>query len=183
LIGGGGIALVASAIGYKSYGLLKKPDLESLDGLRDLITELAETIIPQTDTPGAKAAGAGSFIIKMVRDCTPVQSQNNFLTGLNDVESYTSDAFGRSFIQCSQNERDQTLKHFEEAGAPLPGIIGKVEKKIAGESFFILLKRYTVLGYCTSEIGATQGLAYDYIPGRYVANIPLGPRQKAWATQ
>ena len=71
----------------------------------------------------------------------------------------------------------------EEKGKPFPGIVGKVEKRLAGESFFTVLKKYTVLGYCTSEAGVTKALAYDYIPGKYVGDMPLAPGQKAWATQ
>jgi hypothetical protein len=179
----GGAALVAGVTGYKYYSLFKTPDLGSLDHYNPLIAELAETIIPETDTPGAKSAGVGPFIVKMIRECTPVQSQNNFLAGLADVESFSNSAFGKSFLDCTMDERYQAMKHMEESGKPFPGIVGKVEKRLAGESFFAVLKKYTVLGYCTSEVGATKGLAYDYIPGKYVGDMMLAQGQRAWATQ
>ncbi|MEI9917755.1 MAG: gluconate 2-dehydrogenase subunit 3 family protein [Bacteroidota bacterium] len=183
MILGGGAALVAGVTGYKYYSLYKSPDFDILDGNVGLIAELAETIIPETDTPGALSAGVGPMIVKLVRDCTPAPSQNNFLRGLIEVDSFSNSQFGQSFIACSSDQRMQVLKHMEEQGKPFPGIVGKVEKRLAGESFFALLKKYTIVGYATSEAGATKGFAYDYIPGKYVGNTPLEPGQKGWATQ
>jgi hypothetical protein len=105
------------------------------------------------------------------------------LAGLSDIESFSNSAFGKSFIECTTDQRNQAMKHMEEDGKPFPGIVGKVEKRVAGESFFTVLKKYAVLGYCTSEVGATKGLAYDYIPGKYVGDMMLAQGQRAWATQ
>ena len=49
------------------------------------------------------------------------------------------------------------------------------------ESFFKILKDYTMTGYFLSETGATQALAYLKIPGGFQGDIPLAPNQKAWA--
>ncbi len=48
-------------------------------------------------------------------------------------------------------------------------------------SFFKILKDYTMTGYFLSEIGATQALAYEKIPGGFKGDLPLQPNQKAWA--
>ena len=45
-----------------------------------------------------------------------------------------------------------------------------------------LLRELTVLGYFTSEVGATQALAYEAVPGGYRGCVDLKPGQKAWAT-
>ena len=49
------------------------------------------------------------------------------------------------------------------------------------ESFFQILKDYTLAGYFLSEIGATQALAYERVPGGFQGDLPLEPNQKAWA--
>jgi hypothetical protein len=49
------------------------------------------------------------------------------------------------------------------------------------QSFFKMLKDYTLTGYFLSETGATQALAYEKIPGGYWGDLPLAPDQKAWA--
>jgi hypothetical protein len=49
------------------------------------------------------------------------------------------------------------------------------------ESFFRILKDYTLAGYFLSEVGATQALAYEKFPGGFQGDLPLLPNQKAWA--
>jgi hypothetical protein len=49
-------------------------------------------------------------------------------------------------------------------------------------SFFKILKDYTLTGYFLSEVGATQALAYERVPGGFWGDLPLAPNQKAWAT-
>ncbi|MGY0037942.1 gluconate 2-dehydrogenase subunit 3 family protein [Pedobacter sp. NJ-S-72] len=55
--------------------------------------------------------------------------------------------------------------------------------KFLGIPFFIILKQLTVEGYCTSQTGATKGLAYDYIPRTFASCIPLTKNQRSWATK
>jgi hypothetical protein len=122
------------------------------------------------------------FIIKMIKECTDIVTQNKFLEGLHDVESFTQSEYGKSFPECSGDEREQILKNFEERARPWPGLIGKVQKKYLGGPFFVTLKRYSVIGYCTSEGGATQALRYSHVPANYIACEPYTPGEKAWAT-
>lgn len=180
LLGGGAAALLA---GWKGYKIFRSPALAKLDEHQLLIDELAELIIPETDTPGAKKAGVGRFITTMIRDCTARQAQNNFIDGVEDLAGYAQHHFGKPFLQCSAGEKQRIMQHFEDKGKPYKGIAGKVESKFLGDPFFITLKKYTVMGYCTSRQGATSALRYDYIPGSYQAIIPLQPGEKSWATK
>lgn len=179
-VGGGAVAAYS---GYRWYGVSRSPHLEFLKDQRELIAELADTIIPPTDSPGAKEAGVHDYIILMVEDCTDTKSQNKFITGLQDLIEYTHSQYNQSFGQCNHEKRVAILKHFEEKGKNFGGIAGKISDRFLGKSFFTTLKEYTAEGYCTSEIGATKGLAYLYIPGKYIGCIPLQPGQKAWATK
>ncbi|HWK04075.1 MAG TPA: gluconate 2-dehydrogenase subunit 3 family protein [Puia sp.] len=181
LLAGG---IVLSLGGGLVYDLYKTPSLKLLDTYKGLIGDLADTIIPATvDSPGAREAGAGDFIVRMVRDCTNKKSQNHFIDGLRSVPEYTEKKYKRSFGACSLEERTAVLTHFEQSGKPYKGWLGKVDHQLEGDSFFVTLKNYTVLGYCTSKPGATQALSYDYIPGKYVGVVPLAQGQRAWATK
>ncbi|RYG06229.1 MAG: gluconate 2-dehydrogenase subunit 3 family protein [Chitinophagaceae bacterium] len=175
-------AAVAGWGGYKGYHLFKTPQLDDSTLDKPLIDALAETIIPRTDTPGAIDAGVGAFIILMLKDCTQKKSLNRFIDGIADLKSYTLDVYDKSFVDCTQAEKNEIVEHFRKKGKPRSGIVGKVERKLIGDSFFQTLKNYTVLGYCTSRLGATQGLAFEYVPGKF-ENTMLQPRQRAWATQ
>ncbi|RZL50323.1 MAG: gluconate 2-dehydrogenase subunit 3 family protein [Pedobacter sp.] len=179
-----GIGLVTAIYPlYKYVSVHAAIDRSAFFDRRDLIAELAETIIPATETPGAKDAKVQDFIIKMLIDCTPITEQNIFLEGLNDVEKYCVKNYNKTFIQCSLLQRIEVLTDFEDRDSFSIEIFNRLHKKLIGESFFRILKNLTIEGYCTSELGATKGLAYDYIPGKYEACIPLQPNQKSWATK
>ncbi len=180
ILGTAGVA--GSTLGYRWWKRYRTPDLDWLEQHRILIAALAETIIPRTDSPGAKDAAVDSFIIKMIRDCTPRKEQNNFLDGLKDLEEFCRHEYGLAYVECSEAQQHQTLEHVERAAVSLQGRVGKVMLRLNGRPFFRILKDYTVEGYCTSEPGATKGLAYLYIPGSFHGCIPLQQNQKAWAT-
>lgn len=168
--------------GYKWVRLNSMPDLSKLKGYRDLISSLVDTIIPETETPGAKAVGVHDFVIKMVTDCTEIKSQNKFIDGLNELKSYTVQEFGKSFEICSLLERTKILSYFEKKDKPLPGLIGKAQIRYLGKPFFITLKEYSSIGYFTSQVGATQALRYSLVPARYIACMPYLTHEKGWAT-
>ncbi len=130
-----------------------------------LLTELADVIIPTTDTPGAKAAGAEEFIIRVMRDCYVLGDQKVFYAGLAKIDEASRAAHGQSFVDLTPEQKT--------------GIVQDSTKTNTG--FFRQMKQLTVTGYFTSEIGATQALVYLPIPGRFDGDVPLEPGQKAWA--
>jgi len=181
LLASGGAAATYS--GLKWYQLNHSPDLAYLDGKLNLLSALAETIIPKTDTPGAKEAGVGPYLLDMVKDCTDRKTQNKFIDGLKELEHYSDSQFSKTYETCSPEEQVKIMKHFQEKGKPYNGIIGKAQNKFLGKSFFTTLKEYTVMGYCSSQLGATQGLAYLAVPGPYLGCTTLTKGQKSWATK
>lgn len=179
LVGAGTV----TAGGFRLRQLSQTPDLSKLVKYRPLIVALAETIIPETDTPGAKAAGVDTFIINMITDCTPLKEQNRFIEGLENVADYAIRHYELKFEECTAAEQQAIADHFEKRDRPYKGILGKISRKLVGDGFFVIMKKHTVTGYCNSMLGATRGLAYEYVPGRYQGCIPLQPGQKCWATE
>ncbi|QNK63153.1 gluconate 2-dehydrogenase subunit 3 family protein [Pedobacter sp. PAMC26386] len=181
--------VVFVSVGFSSFSLYKWvainsiADVNQLYRKKALLSELAEVIIPRTDTPGAKDAQVEDYIIDMIKFCTEPKTQHKFLNGLADLEVYVSENYNRDFIACSKSEKVEILKYFEAKSLYRMEIINKVNNRVFGMPFFILLKQLTVEGYCTSQLGATKGLAYDYIPGMYASCIPLTKNQKSWATK
>lgn len=170
-------------------------DLFSADQ-EELITEIADTIVPDTGTPGAKAAGVGPFIAMMIKECYTEDTQDIFIKGLEEVDQLSKSKFNNSFVSLKSEERIEVLK--EIAGNTIKM---KVEDKKKDEAdkgnktaannkgaekkgktyFFQLIRELTLLGYFTSEIGATKALVYLPVPGRYEGCVDLKPGQKAWA--
>lgn len=179
LLGGG----VLWAGCERQLRFLRPPELSRLGAHEELIAALAQTIIPTTESPGAIEAGVPGFIVKMVREATDRASQHNFIEGLDETEALCRDRYGRRFVHCSPDEREAVLRHWEHDGHKASGRLARVRKRWSGSRFFDLLRDYTIIGYCTSQQGATRGLAYDFIPGAaFEGCLPLRPGQRAWAT-
>ncbi len=177
------VLLVVAGLAATWWRWAKPLNLAALAQHRGLIAELAETIIPRTDTPGAKDANVAAFILEMVQHGISRQEGHTFARGLDAVEDYCLAHFRRGFEACTLAEKTQTLAHFEGKGHwTNSALLAKVRNKLLGRAFFPLLRSLTVVGYCTSEVGAKQGLAYDYIPDKYQGCVSLANGQRAWAT-
>ena len=181
LLAGGGTVAVFS--GYKWYSLSKAPDTAWLVQQQPLIAALAETIIPATQTPGAKAAQVDKFILSMLLECTDRKTLNRFVDGLASVESYTSHHYNKTYITCTANEQQAVMTYLRERDRLQTGMIGKVRKKFLGKPFYTTLRQYTIEGFCTSLQGATQVLRYVAVPGKYIGCMPLQPGETTWATK
>ncbi|MES2732930.1 MAG: gluconate 2-dehydrogenase subunit 3 family protein [Bacteroidota bacterium] len=160
------------------------------DNHQKMIAEIAEIIVPTTDTPGAKAAKVPEFITVMLADCYSEEDQKTFYAGLDKLEEDAKKAHGHPFLECKPNQQIELLKKVENAAAvereKLKEAMAKpkdpMERATTTPLFFPLLKELTLVGYFTSEIGATKALEYLPVPTRYEGCIPLKAGQKAWAT-
>jgi hypothetical protein len=178
---GGGV--VATYSGWEWYEISKTPDLRYLDVNKELIADLSEIIIPRTNTPGAKDAKVGETIISLLKNVSDRKTQNNFIEGLKAVENYSFMAFKNPFTALSATQQKDVVTHFFEKSKNFTGNLRKVKNKILGKSFIEILKYYSSIAFCTSEPGATQALAYDYIPGKYIGCMPVSANQRSWATK
>ncbi|GGF47714.1 gluconate 2-dehydrogenase subunit 3 family protein [Echinicola rosea] len=134
------------------------------------LDEIGDTIIPTTDTPGAKAVGIGSFMVMMVKDTYWEEEQKQFVDGLNSLRKGFKEEVGKDFVEASQEERTAYLNKLNAAA-----------KNEDGPKYFNMLKDLTVLGYFTSEIGATQALNYVEVPGKWEPCIDYKKGDKAYA--
>ncbi len=130
-----------------------------------LIAEVADIIIPTTDTPGAKAAGVEKFIVRVMRDCYEKPDQDKFYEGLSKLDADSKLKFKKSFTELSTQQKNV--------------MVG--DATVYNRDFFSRIRELTITGYFISEIGATQALAYVPIPGRFDGCIPLEKDQKTWA--
>lgn len=177
------ITIAVAALAFKWWRWLRPVNLAILEERRELIAELAEAIIPRTGTPGAKDANVAAFILEMVRHGISRQEGHTFLKGLDAINDYCHTHFKQGFVASQQEEKISALAHFERLGEwTTVSFLSKVRNKLLGRPFFPLLRYLTVVGYCTSEIGCKQGMAYDYIPDHYQPCITLTNGQRAWAT-
>lgn len=136
--------------------------------------EIGETILPETSTPGAKEAKVGAFMADMVQDCYTPRDQKIFVEGLKKINDVSQKQFGKSFVDCLAEQRTQLLTALDKEAK-------EVHRKQKGSHYFTLMKQLTLLGYFTSESGATKALRYLPIPGKYEGNYSYKKGDKAWA--
>ena len=133
------------------------------DARRDTVA-LAETIIPATDTPGAREAGVGDFIEFMLQEWYPAEERDRFVTGLASLAEHCGSAFGARFDDLG------TERQIAVVNAMMEGKVATFED--GGATFFEHAKQLTVFGYYTSEIGMTVERRYLPVPGRYDGAYP-----------
>ncbi len=135
-----------------------------------LLDEVADTILPETKTPGAKAAHTGAFMAVMVTDTYDDGQQAIFRDGMRKLSdaAFMAATPAQRLAQLEQLDREQ--KAYMDSRAPG-----------APPHFFRLMKELTLFGYFTSEIGCTQAMRYRETPGRFDPCAPYTPGETTWA--
>ena len=74
------------------------------------LDEIAETILPETKTPGAKAAKTGAFMALMVTDGYGPDEQRTFRDGMRALDEQSRKANGVAFMQATPAQRAETFQ-------------------------------------------------------------------------
>lgn len=134
-----------------------------------LVAEMAEMIIPKTETPGAKDALVDRFI-DAILDCYPDSEKQDFLDKLDAFDARVREDHGCRFYNCPEDKRRQIMDQLvAESGSG------------DGPSLFDRMKEWTVTGYCRSEAGSVEHLAWNPVPGPYRGCIDFDEVGKTWA--
>ena len=132
-------------------------------GDETMLAELAETILPKTDTPGAKDLSAHLFALKMVDDCFTKTNQEKYIRGMQAFESFVLKKTGKSFMDNGASEKQ--------------AIVSELDKQKPGGDemsfFYQATKKLTVQAYTTCEYYLTKIRGYKMIPGRFQGCVPL----------
>ena len=143
----------------------------------NFLNEVGETILPTTNTPGAKAAKVGEHMKVMVTDCYEERDQVIFYDGIKKIKELSKQQYGDTFMDLKPDQRLALLTKLDDEQK----VFMKTWKAPEPKPYFRLMKELTLLGYFTSEIGCTQARRYIETPGRYEACIPYKKGDKAWA--
>ena len=171
------------------------PGKQPMEGFSDediaLLGEIAETIIPATDIPGAKAAEVGPFMAMMVTDCYSGPQHAVFKKGLGQINEASKARFGTSFVAATPAQRTElanaldaeqkaqhAAKNGDGAGKKTEDAAKKPED--SEEHYFRMMKELAILGYFSSKIGATQAVRYIEVPTYYKGDVPYTKGERAW---
>ncbi|MFH6984735.1 gluconate 2-dehydrogenase subunit 3 family protein [Marinoscillum luteum] len=174
----GGVLSVPTVAGILN-GCTPKPELTwtptffSEDQAR-LVMQIAEGILPETDTPGAKSLGVPGFIEEMVSVVYDQGAREAFIKGLEQFEADCNSQMGDSFIALAPEKQTEFLQKQNS----------ELKNWENGRPFFWTIKELTIVGYYTTEYGATEALQYQAIPVEYHGCSPLSEtgNGKVWAT-
>jgi hypothetical protein len=156
-----------------------------------LLDEIAETILPETSTPGAKAAKTGAFMALMVTEAYTDRQQQLFRAGLGQVDEACRKAHGVPFMQATPAQRLLVIEALDREqksvmDARIPARTNRAPAAAAAPDepahFFRMMKELALLGYFTSEIGYTKAMRYRESPGRFDPCAPHVPGDKSWAS-
>ena len=182
-IGRVGLILGGTIIGAEFFISGCKPSAKKVNELFDtnnvaLFDEIGETILPATSTPGAKAAAVGNFMAMMVQDCYKPADQKVFVKGIADLDEASKKKFRKTFMEADAKQRTELLSELDAEQKNYT----KNKKPEDPNHYFRMMKELTLLGFFTSEVGATKALRYIAVPGHYDGNVPYKKGDKAWAT-
>jgi gluconate 2-dehydrogenase gamma chain len=156
----------AVALGRKLHARVKDVPFRTLDAAQQaLVTDLAELIIPETDTPGASSVKVTEFIDLLLTEWAPADDKAAFLAGLADIDARAAAQGGGRFVASKPEQKTALLTALDAA---------RNDKSGAGFAFG-RLKALTVYGYFTSQVVDEQVLKTQLYFARYRGDVPFTP--------
>lgn len=137
-----------------------------------LLTAVVDTIIPQTDTGGAVAAGVPATLQSLIKDWGDAKFQSYWINGMSALGAALDAKAGQSFANMSPKQRESLLGKYD----------AEVFDNEISDEFYKDMKRTAATAYYMSEIGASEELAYEAVPGEWIGCVPLADFPKTWAT-
>jgi hypothetical protein len=128
----------------------------------ELVIALTELIIPETDTPGAKAALVNRFIDHVLEGVS-APDRTRFIGGLDWIDARSRNLHRRDFVDASAADQTALLSQLADEK-------NKTSADRTGVEFFRAIKSMTIDGYYTSEIGLVRELGDS--PQMFLAEFP-----------
>jgi hypothetical protein len=169
LVIAGGVMVLPSCMHKEDKPSISLKNIQLSASDEKLLAEIADTIIPATDTPGAKDVYTHLYTLKMVDDCSETEQQDQFVKGLKAVNQLAKDRFGKGYTDCNADQRASIVNDLDNR---------KVDDKNI-QSFYTITKKHTVKGYMTSQYVMTKQIVYKLVPGPFHGSYPI--TQKATA--
>lgn len=181
MIGGTAAATLLSGTAI-SVAMAYTPDIKSTlnDGnifnqlQLQLLKQICALVIPKTETLGAAEVDTHGFIDNQLFHCHNKSEQEKNVQLINLIESVSNKQFSKSFITLHFDKQFQLLTALD---------LGEKPFNQDQRSDFKSLKQLICFGYYTSEVGASQELRYDAVPGGYQGSIPYKNNEASWGSQ
>lgn len=148
LVVGAGLAFMPSCVYKEGKVSIQLQSIQINPDQESFLKQLADAIIPPTDTPGAAELGSHLFALKMVDDCFEKQEQDKFMAGLKKLQGKEPDP--AALMSAAEQEKDEEAIAFMKA-----------------------YRRLVIQGYTQSEYVMTNLLPYQLVPGKFYGCVPV----------
>jgi hypothetical protein len=164
------------------------------------LDEVGETILPKTNTPGAKEAKVGAFMAIMVNDCYIADEQTAFHEGIKKLNDACKEMHNESFMKATPEQRkslliklDEEAKKYAKERSDFDKEQMKKEKEEQEKGnkdfkrekraphYFTMMKQLTISGFFSSKEGRNGALRYTPVPGKYDGALDYKKGDKAFA--
>ena len=145
-----------------------KPKFLTAPSHMDIVTEIAEIMIPKTDTSGAKDAGVPAFIDLVLADVYSKDAQDRFTTGLAEFAATVTSA-AKPFLEQEPAQRVAIVQQ---------SLVSALEGEHNPKPFILMARELTLLGFFTSRVGITENMEYVAVPTAYHGCVPLSQMKK-----
>ena len=185
----GGTVLLPSCLHDKAGVSIHLKKLSINADQERLVADICETIIPRTNTPGAKDLNLPAFVLKMLDDCYKKKDQQAFMEGLDQFNKLVDKKYNKSFGDLDSKQREAVLTALETGNKPVndpqKGIkpVSESQKSLDTPKkkqdipplnfFYNAIKQQTIFGYTNSQYFMTKQVIYELVPGRYNAHFPV----------
>jgi hypothetical protein len=163
---------VPMAMQYKNRSGLPDRPLFSEQEMTTL-ADIGATILPRTDTPSATELDCHGFVQHQLVHCHKPAQQQQSIDIINKIDEHSEKHFAKPFSLLSPLQQQQLLIDLEQ----------QTNFSVQDSQGFAFLKALIVFGYFTSEVGATQALNYQAVPGDFVGSIPIDENTKGAGSQ
>ncbi len=148
LVVGAGLAFLPSCVYKEGKVSIQLQNIQINPDQESFLKQLADAIIPPTDTPGAAELGSHLFALKMVDDCFEKKEQSTFMAGLKKLQG--KEANPAALMSAAEQEKDEDALAFMKA-----------------------FRRLVIQGYTQSEYVMTNLLPYQLVPGKFYGCVPV----------
>ena len=177
-------AILAIRRGYATpTSAAAKPSILSAPQMA-IVSTVAEIMIPRTDTPGAVDVGVPGFIDLMLKDVYTQKDRDRYLAGLAAFDAAAQSKHAGKFVALESAQQVALVREFHDAAVVEERRLDRAHAR-SQRPFILMTKELTLLGFFTSQAGATQVLQYVAVPGSYHACVPVrqAGNGKTWAVQ
>ncbi len=159
-----GLAQISGlGLSVNAYALFQERDGDPIipAQYRALISQIADTLLPEVDGKGALAQKVDVFLVNLFEQCYEEDKQALLINQLSHLDERAKKDFQKSFGMCSQEQRETLLIAFEQSDDD------------SEKEFFEIIKKETIKGFETSQVILEQHYGYQVAPGFFKGSVDI----------